>query len=248
VRLAFVIPVHGRHQLAEACLRQLARTCLTLNQKGVDAAAILVGDDAFFGRLATELGFGWVRAANRPLGAKWNEGIEFACREGAVDYVVPLGSDDVVDASLFVASWPSDAIVCARESAVVSPDGDRLAELHIGYGGGDGVRMLPSSLLERVGFRPAADERDRAIDGSMSDKLGPRGTGRPARYVYRGSDARALQIIDFKSSGRGQRNTYEACLDLATAEHEDVWERVGSVYPAAFVEEIRACYRERVAA
>jgi hypothetical protein len=246
VRLAFVVPVHGRHQLAEACLRQLARTCAALKADGADASAILVGDDIFFDRLAAELGFGWVRAANRPLGAKWNDGVEFACREGGVDYVVPLGSDDVVDHRLFVGAWGIDEVVCARQSAVVSPDGDRLAELHIRYAGGDGVRMLPRALLERVRFRPAADERDRALDGSMSDKLGPSGTGRRLRYVYR--DLHPLQIVDLKSPGRDQRTSYEACLEFATCEREDVWESIGAVYPDAFVDEVRACYRERVAA
>jgi hypothetical protein len=242
VRLAFVVPVHGRHLLASACLRQLARTCTRLRAEGVDAAAFLVGDDSFFDALAREVGFGWVRAANRPLGAKWNDGIEFACREGAADYVVPLGSDDVVDHSLFLGSWKRDEIVCARDSAVVSPDGDRIAFLRVPYRGGDGVRMLPRLVLERAGFRPAADERDRAIDGSMSDRLAER-PGARLRYVYRDLDP--LQIVDFKSHGRGQRTSYQACLDFATGEHDDPWTLVGSAYPGELVEEIRSCYAER---
>lgn len=242
MRVAFVVPVHGRHALAAACLRQLARTCERLRADDVDAAAFLVGDDSFFDRLARELGFGWVRAANRPLGAKWNDGIEFACRDGAADYVVPLGSDDVVDHRLFLGSWKRDEIVCARDSAVVSPDGDRLAFMRVPYRGGDGVRMLPRFVLERARFRPAIDERDRAIDGSMSDRLAQR-PGVQLRYAYR--DLHPLQIVDFKSHGRGQRTSFDACLEFATGEHIDVWERIGAIYPAPFVDEIRACYAER---
>lgn len=246
MRLAFVVPVHGRHALASACLRQLARTCARLREQSVDAAAVLVGDDSFFDALARELGFGWVRAANRPLGAKWNDGIEFACREGDADYVVPLGSDDIVDERIFLGSWKRDEIVCARESAVVSADGDRIALLRVPYRGGDGVRMLPRFVLERARFRPAADERDRAIDGSMSDRLAER-PGALLRYVYRDLDP--LQIVDFKSHGRGQRTSYEACLEFATDERDDPWALIGPAYPGELVEEIRACYAEgRVAA
>lgn len=238
MRLAFVVPVHGRHELAEACSRQLARTCAQLRAAQVDAAAVLVGDDGFFDRLAGELGFGWVRAANRPLGAKWNDGIEFTCRDGGADYVVPLGSDDIVDHRLFLGSWKRDEIVCARQSAVVSPDGDRLAELRIPYQGGDGVRMLPRLVLERARFRPAADERDRAIDGSMSDRLAER-PGARLRYVYR--DLHPLQIVDWKTAGRSQRNSYDSCLDYAVTEHVDVFERVAEFFPE-FVAEVRALY------
>jgi hypothetical protein len=242
VRVCFVVPCHGRQLLAEACLRQLARTCAEL----ADASAVLVSDDRAFDRVAEEHGFGWLPAPNRPLGSKWNDGIEFACREGAADFVVPLGSDDVVDAALFTVLPHGEEVGCHRRSAVVSADGARLAELEIPYSGGDGVRILPTALLERVGFRPAADDRNRAIDGSMTDRLGSGGM-RKIRYVYR--DVHPLQIVDFKSAGRDQRNSYESCLEFAVAQHEDPWGRLAAHYPAAFLDEMRTVYpRAAVAA
>lgn len=237
-RLAFVVPVHGRQALAEACLRQLARTC---EQMGPGTSAVLVGDDRFFARLADELGFGWVPAPNRPLGRKWNDGIEFACREGLADYVVPFGSDDVADAELFDELPGPMEIRSSRLSAVVSPDGRRIATLRITYHGGDGVRILPRPMLEKLGFRPVSDDRDRGVDGSMQDRLLLAASGRRPRFVYH--DVHELQIVDFKTNARDQRNGYDGCLtDFATGEYDDPWDRLATVYPVAFLDEVRAVY------
>lgn len=246
-RVVFVVPCHGREQLAAVCLRQLVRTCAEL-APAVDASAVLVSDEAAFGVLADELGFAHVVQANSPLGRKWNDGFEHALGELAADFVVPFGSDDVVDARLIgVDLPPPDTIRCSRLSAIVREDGRRLAHLNVTYPYGDGVRTIPAAILRLVGGRPAADERERAIDGSISDKLHRAGLRPRLRYV----DVHPLQILDFKSPA-GQLNTYSACVrGFGTGEFANVWERIGEHYPAEFVEEIRAVYepvRRRVAA
>jgi hypothetical protein len=245
MRVCFVVPCHGRHALAQACLRELARTCAALAEEGLDASAILAGDDRFFARLADELGFGYMPSPNRPLGRKWNDAIEFACREGAADYVIPFGSDDLIDPQLILsAPLPAEREVrCSRLSSVVDPRGARLATLEIPYRGGDGVRIIPAALLERVRFRPAGEDRERGIDGSIFDQLNRSGDG--PRYVYHDLDP--LQIIDCKSGDGSQRNSYQSCLEFATAEHDDPW---GLLADRGYrVDEIRAAYpRQRVAA
>ena len=102
--LWFVVPAHGRFDLATVCLRQLRRTCDALLDAGIEASAVVVGDDPSL-QTATELGFGTVRRDNRFLSRKFNDGIQLALDERfnprPADYVVPFGSDDWVDWRLF---------------------------------------------------------------------------------------------------------------------------------------------------
>lgn len=242
MKLTFVVPVHGRHKLAGACLRQLARTRDDLRAHGLDAGVVLAGEETFFAALARDLGFGWVTAANRPLGRKWNDGFVSAVEDGAT-HLVPFGSDDAIDPALIVsAPLPSGRDVrCCRRSAVVSPDGAKLATLEIPYKGGDGVRIFPAEILERVAYRPCGEEHGRAIDGSIADRLARAGS-RP-RFLYH--DLHDLQIVDFKSSGPGQRNTYDACLVYATRQYDDPFDRLAEFYPAPFLDEVSAAIPAR---
>jgi hypothetical protein len=44
--LCFVVPAHGRHAIAEVCLRQLRRTCDALAHRGIYASAVVIANDA----------------------------------------------------------------------------------------------------------------------------------------------------------------------------------------------------------
>jgi hypothetical protein len=245
--IAFIVPVHSRYQIADACLRQLARVCALHGA----ATAFIIGDDPFFETLADELGFHWVRSSNHPLGRKWNDGFEAASNAGA-DHLVPFGSDDVIDLNLLLEPMPSGRqIRCCRQTAVVSPDGRQIAELAVNYPGGDGVRIWTRETLEQVGFRPANDRRDRGIDGSMNDHL-LAVTGRRPEYVY--ADLHPLQVIDFKTDTPDQRTSFRACasgedrrvpvLDV----RGDFWDEVAEIHSAEFVDRARAVYSAPVAA
>lgn len=78
---AFVVPCHGRHELAAVCLRQLRRTCDALAWNGLPATAVVVAHDSRFEALADELDFAYVRQRNHPLGRRWNDGYERAAQE-----------------------------------------------------------------------------------------------------------------------------------------------------------------------
>lgn len=43
--LWFIVPAHGRAQLARICLGQLRRTCDALNAEGIAATAVVIADD-----------------------------------------------------------------------------------------------------------------------------------------------------------------------------------------------------------
>lgn len=242
--LWFVMPACGRFRMAEVCMRQLARTCAALTDGGLRASAVVIADDENLA-VADELGFATVERENRQLGRKWNDGYELAGLHG-VDYVVPFGSDDWIDpAAILAAPLPErDEIRCFMRSAIVREDGRRLAKLNIRYpsGGacvqGDGIRIIPTVMLEPCGFRPAEDHRDRAIDSSVWRSLAR--LGRPPRYRY--FDLHALQIVDWKSP-TGQLNAYADCQRFREGpELRDPFRAVAKHYPADAVEEMRQVY------
>lgn len=243
--LWFVVPAHGRFELAEVCLRQLARSCAAITAGGVDCTAVVVADDENL-EVARAVGFWAVERDNLQLGRKWNDGYELAGREGA-GFVAPFGTDDWIDPAFVLSGdLPEHGQVrCARLSAVVREDAARMAELRIPYDGGDGVRIWPTSMLEPLGFRPAEEDRDRAIDTSVLREV-TIAMGRPPAFVYH--DLHPLQIVDFKSEGE-QLNTYRDCLRYVVGEERrDVWHALAGHFPAEALSEMSAVLREPVAA
>lgn len=241
--LWFVVPAAGRVEMATVCLRQLARTCAALTARGLRASAVVVSDDETL-EVADRLGFATVERENRPLGAKWNDGYELAARAGA-EFVVPFGSDDWIDpAAIVAAPLPAPHEVrCFLRSAVVREDGRRLARLHVRYGDGaglqgDGIRIIPTGLLEPCEHRPAEEDRDRAIDTSVWRTLAR--LPRPPRYTY--FDLHDLQIVDWKTGGR-QLNSYADCQRFREGDEiRDPFAAVAEFYPADAVEEMRDVY------
>lgn len=235
--LWFIVPAQGRLEIGRACLGQLARTCQAL-APDIQASAVVIADDENL-ETAAGLGFATVERDNTQLGRKVNDGYQAAAREG-VEFMVPFGADDWVD-----PAWirlPDDSeIVCANQSAVVNEDGTKLARLRITYEGGDGVRVYPRALLEKLGFRPCAEDRKRAIDSATWDRI--RRTGH-VRFVYH--ELHPLQIVDWKSAGN--LNSYQSCLSFKTGDETDPWEALAEHYPAEAIQDIQGVYERRLVA
>lgn len=240
--LWFVVPAHGRVGVAAVCLRQLARTCMTLTERGLRASAVVIACDENLD-IAAGLGFATVERDNRFLGRRWNDWYQLAAEAG-VDIVCAFGSDDWIDPA-FVLSAPMPGpgeIRCCTRTAVVSENGDQLARLRIPYEGGDGVRLIATETLRPLRFRPADDDRARAIDTSVLMNLCR--VGKP-KLVYH--DLHSLQVVDWKSPDE-QLNAFEPCLRYADEPIDlDPHAALESVYPAAAIAEMRALHSSRMA-
>jgi hypothetical protein len=240
-KLAFIVPTFRRFDLTRVCLQQLRRTCTALADMGIQATAVVVGDDQSLD-VAELLGFATVRQDNLPLGRKWNDGIEYACRYLGVDYVMPFGTDNWADPDL-IAFLPSpDSIMAHRLCTLVHQDGHKSVKLKVTYDGGDGIRCMPAALLEVLSFRPCDEDRNRATDTSMRDRLGRRlGRKPPFQYI----DLHPLQIVSFQSTEQ-QLNTYD---DLAMAfgvgESLSPWDDLATVYSSQAIAEVREVFASR---
>lgn len=239
--LWFVVPAHGRLEMSRACLSQLARTCEELAGGGIHASAVVIAEDENLDT-ALELGFATVRRANRPLGRKLNDGYELAARAG-VDYVVPFGTDDVVDAQLLLAGdLPEDRIRAHRLSAIVDETGSRLRCVKVTYEGGDGIRIIPTAMLKPLRYRPLDEDRNRAMDTSTTMRLAQVMNLRLGDlFVYR--DLHPLQIVEFKSAGE-QLNAYQPVADSFGygTESSTPFAELAAVYPQELLDEIAGVY------
>ena len=242
-RLAFVVPAHGRFDLSAVCLRQLARTCAELADHGIRATAVVVADDENLD-VAADLGFATVGQENEPFGRKWNDGIEYACRYLGADYVVPFGTDNWISTDLVVAQLPPPGRIGIHTlCTLVHESGDRMGAIEVSYPGGDGIRTIPAALLAPLGYRPAEDDRPRAIDTSIWQQM-TRALGAAPKFHH--VDLREMQVVSFQSADE-QLNGYRELRARFPrgAERADVWDELGRHYWNDAVDEVREVYERR---
>lgn len=239
IRVWFVVPVHGREALTRVCLRQLARTCEAAEEFGVEATAVVVGQGESLA-VAEEFGFGTVERDNVFLGRRFNDGMQLACdprfNPEPADYVIPCGSDNWVDPSIF-SRLPEEAIGSFYQIAIVNEEQTEMMRLTVGWKGGAGVRIIPCSFLEASGFRPAAEDRRRAVDTSAIEGIKQAlGYFPPIETL----DIHPLQIVDWKSHGT-QLNSYAMLGGYRLGASEtDFWDALAEHYPEEALEEMQA--------
>ena len=235
------MPAFRRFELTRVCLTQLRRTCAELADRDIAATAVVIADDQNLD-VADLLGFATVRRENAPLGRKFNDGIEFACRHLGADFVVPFGTDNWVDPEL-IAELPEPGTIAAhRLCTLVHESGEKAGTLHVGYEGGDGIRTWPRDLLEPLRFRPAAEDRGRAIDTSIRERMKVNGLKPP--FVYH--DLHPWQIVSFQSEDV-QLNDYRSLRHLygSGPEIPEPWEALAEHYPAEAIDEVREVFAHR---
>lgn len=234
-----IIPAHGRPQVSDVAFTGIAWALSQLAQAGITANALVIADDSNLD-LAAQHRFATLQRPNQPLGRKWNDGIQHACEHGAT-HVMSCGSDDWVHPDLIqahlAAPTSGNRVLCSRLSTVISPTGHEATTLRVNYDSGDGIRVLPRNVLEQLRLRPYADDRDRALDGSMLEQC--RGLGITWHYT----DLHPLQIIDFKTSVN--LTPYER---LQRSEHTtgtitDPLARLAQHYPHHLIEKAQALYQ-----
>jgi hypothetical protein len=242
--LWFVVPVHGRLPLAQICLRQLRRTCDALYEDGVDASAVVVSDyDALQELDVASLRFGWVLRDNDYTSAKFNDGIQLATdpryNPAPVDYVVPCGSDDWLDHRLFTEPLPPPNMIFGfQQMSFVREDGKEICSPEIRYVGGAGIRIIPRQLLDRVGYRPADEDRKRGCDTSILANISREHPDLEVKHWH----LHARQIVDWKTPGT-QLNAYKEIVAIHGAgSPADPFEELTDFYPAEALDEMRSYY------
>jgi hypothetical protein len=232
----FVTPAFQRFELTRVCLEQRRRAIDFLAERGVAAQCVVVADDQN-ADTAKELGFAVVRRRNYALGKRFNDGIEYAARNGA-EWIVPIGSDSFIDPA-YLFPLPADHVMRSSTLyAIAEPE--RLGRLRIRSAHGVGPYMIPRSHLP-PSMRPAANYLNRGIDGSTL-------RGLTHGWTVEKVDLHPWQYIGFRretgrSEAHPQMNSYNKLYGrLGVGEEYEVAERLSEYYPPELVERaIAAC-------
>ena len=241
MRLYFVTPVHRRFELTRIVLEQRRRLCDALTLQGVDAGCVVVGCDSNL-RAARDLGFDVVERANDSHNDRFNDGMEYACRELGADYVVPLGSDDWALSGYFLPLPEPGTVRASRRLGLVAPDGSELSILRANDGTGPNYNphgyipwVIPAAMIEPFGYRPTDG---RFTEHSIAQNVGP--------DHFRLDLADPLQVVDFKSPDE-QITSYSVTVDCnpVEAQYRDPWEALATRYPFDLVERMEALYAQR---
>ena len=170
--IAFNTPAYRRQEISRIVFAQRRRACDALAKAGHQATAFIVADDVNL-ELADEFGFERVEHPNTYLGDKWNAGYR-AAGEAGFDYVMPIGSDSLLDPAL-IEAWlalePDPVrISWTTHYAVMHRSGERRLDCVVTKGGGGGM-MMPLSMLAPLDYRPVEARLQRGCDGSTLRSL-----------------------------------------------------------------------------
>jgi hypothetical protein len=236
VTLWFVTPAFGRLALSEVCFDQRVHVIEVLRKAGIAARCVVIADDANLD-LARERGFDTVEQDNEWLGRKFNDGFEYACRNGA-SRIVPIGSDSWIDPAYFLPMTTLRYTRTSRSYCVVTAD--RLGELRVDDAKGAGPYVLPRLVFRASGFRPAEDEKNHGIDRSTIKGIRPK-----PRWLQR--DVHPYQYVGFR--GIPHLTPYQTLMDAwGVAEHTNPWGILAQHYPADLVERARLVLANQVEA
>lgn len=170
---------------------EVARICFEgIKRLGLPATAVISEESAI--ELCEEYGIDWVLAPNKPLGFKWNAGMSRALKK-QWDYVMILGSDDIVSDSLMSVYEPylGKYYMVGVDSVYFYCKGQIkkfVYDINMSVGAG---RMMHRDLVEQC--RPLWGAVNRGLDGNSLFRI--RSKGYDEKIVSLGDAV----ILDIKS-------------------------------------------------
>lgn len=221
----FVTPAWKRYELTAVCLEQRSRSIDYLASYGIDAHCVVVADDENLD-IARGFGFDTVEQNNNGLGRKWNDGTEYAAKQGA-EWIVPIGSDSWLDPDYlrdlprrrFTRTSGLYAVVTADKLAKCNVTNPRLSA---------GPYVFHRSLLEASGFRPTDDDNSTNTDHSTLSGIGRE------RIKWEHKDIHPLQYVGFR--GEPHMTSYASLVRMwGVSEHDDPWDQLKAHYPKDLV-------------
>jgi len=188
---------YGRKPVTRMSFYHLRKTLDLFNSLGVDAEAVVIGDEPDQQELAEALGFKHVWVENKPLNKKMMAGFQAAVDQGR-DYVCWLGSNNVHDPEYF-----KDCI-------------DMLGSRY-SYFGGDNFLVIGDNREDTYRFRTKGIHlcssgqfyKTEALSGSINfdDKMSQNFDGKINKAIY----VKDKKNCVFKVSGTGYN-----CVDVKT--------------------------------
>lgn len=236
--VVFVTAVWGRLAVTRVWWAAAVRSALQLNAKGIKTRIVVGGSEPEHRALCEENGGEWVETPNRPLGAKWNNICEAAFKETDSEYMLVLGSDDVMSPAMvdgYVIPIKKGTPYAGLQSCNFynTANGRLFNFSQFGVTVGCG-RLLHRNLLKLAEYRPWNETKEKGLDRSMDDKI-----LRGNVLVEKLTTNVARWIVDIKSqeniwSYNTLRGVKAAIPDLPTEQYMRLlpeWEAIKALTP-----------------
>lgn len=177
-KIVILTPLWKRHDVFQFYIDRFKR--IKQYKKKFKIDIVVVGSEGLVTRdLCEKSGFYYLESSNQPLGRKLNYGMKF-CKQLKPDYVMGVGSDDIMSESLldfYLESMDKGIDFIGLLDCYFY---DLLSKRLIYWGGytnhriGETIgtfRMLSSRLLGALNWEPWDSELSKSLDGSMMKKL-----------------------------------------------------------------------------
>lgn len=235
--LLFITPAWQRFELTRLCMWQRRQACDSLLEAGVDATCVVIADDENL-EIAREYGFETVESPNDFLSRRFNDGYEFAGKNG-FDYCAAIGSDSWIDPKLLEV-LPNGQMQTTRNYGLLNKTGDRIAQIRLKTMYGFSLFVLPTKLLAPLKFRPGPENLAKGCDGALYKGLFG---NRPPTFVLR--ELSPLDVVAFRSEI--QITPYERLVTRHRArEYPNPFERLKSVYSEDVVKAAETFHFDRL--
>lgn len=229
-RLYFVTPAFRRYALTEVCFTQWQQVAAVLAGHGVELRVVVISDDENLD-IARAAGFDTVEQNNDWLGRRFNDGYEYAGKNGA-DWITAVGSDSWIDPAYLVPLPDVGVSRRSRHLAVVTLT--RLAQLWVTNTGATPY-VFHRSLLEPTGFRPLEDKISRGCDTSTIVGIE---YARGERIGWEDRNLHPYQHVSFRAYPHLTRYS-RLWAAFGQRELHDPWAALAEHYPADLVDRAR---------
>lgn len=232
--LYFITPAWQRYELSTICFEARVWAISKLKAAGIEARCVVIADDQNL-EIARSFGFDTVWRDNEYLGQRFNDGHEFAAKQGAT-HVVPVGSDSFLDPTFLIGNLPGPkSITCSPNYAVVDRRGLKRQNIRIDkfYGV---TYCLNVQALKQRNYRPCRDNLHRGCDTSTVGSLG--------KLHYKFREVHDLECVAFQSAVQITQWQKLAEQWGAKITHRP-FSGLDEVYPVDLVNSIKAFYREK---
>lgn len=157
--LCLIMPAYRRYALSEITFEQRRRMIDELRATGMRVDCVVIADDENLD-IAEEHGFVRLVQDNEFLGRRFNDGHEFACKEG-FSHAAPVGSDMFIDPVVFKKL--TDQFVTTQDYAVVDKKGTSLLKMKIEWGV---LQIVPTRFFKGhpLWGRPCVEEVKKGCD------------------------------------------------------------------------------------
>lgn len=170
-----VTPAWNRYDVSKIVFSNFYEIKNILKPK-MDLRVVVIADDLNL-KIAKKFGFDTVATKNDFLGRKFNDGYEFAFKNGA-DIAIPVGSDSLITHEIISSSVSlsgENNIVFSSMHSVIREDGKSIGAIKTASSSGNmnkgALWLYRRDMMKKAGLRPCADNIGSGCDRSTISGL-----------------------------------------------------------------------------